>query len=118
MYTDPFLGYVNQLEEHKKDICKTLGLLSFQYSTVSGLDYLIEVKNGCSVPSTWSKISATQKVTRYRSPMILNLLPKIQWLKEQLQEEAKKSWKMYLSQNIPNLKTLLKTIKVWVSSAF
>ena len=108
-------GYENELQEHKKDICKVLGQLSFQYSTVSGQDYLIEVKNGCSVPSNWSKISTTQKFNRYRSPLILEVLPKIQWSKEQLQEEAKKSWKSYLSKNISNLKTLLKTIKVWAT---
>ena len=108
-------GYESELENHKKDICKLLGLLSFHYSTISGLDYLIEVRNGCSVPSNWSKISATQKFIRYRSPLILETLPKIQWLKEQLQEEAKKSWKEYLFKNVPNLKTLLKTIKVWAT---
>merc|ERR550519_622369 len=108
-------GYENELQEHKKDICKILGLLSFQYSTVSGQDFLIEVRNGFSVPSNWSKISTTQKVNRYRSPLILEILPKIQWSKEQLQEEAKKSWKGYLSKNISNLKTLLKTIKVWAT---
>ena len=108
-------GYESELENHKKDICKLLGLLSFHYSTISGLDYLIEVRNGCSVPSNWSKISATQKFIRYRSPLILETLPKIQWLKEQLQEEAKKSWKEYLFKNILNLKTLFKTIKVWAT---
>ena len=76
---------------------------------------MIEVKNGCSVPSNWGKISTTQKFNRYRSPLILEVLPKIQWSKEQLQEEAKKSWKGYLSKNTSNLKTLLKTIKVWAT---
>ena len=57
----------SELEDHKKEIAKKLGLLSFQYSTVSGLEYLIEIKNGNSVPSTWTKVNATQKLGRYRS---------------------------------------------------
>ena len=88
---------LDELENHKKEICKTLGLLTFEYTTVSGLDYLIEVKLGISVPSTWNKINATQKVGRYRTPFIQDRLPKIQFLKEKLEIEAKKSWTAYLT---------------------
>lgn len=44
----------------KPSICKTIGLLAFNYVTVSGDEYLIEVKNAFlkAVPSSWIKVSA------------------------------------------------------------
>ena len=106
---------LEELENHKKEICKTLGLLTFEYTTVSGLDYLIEVKLGNSVPSTWNKINATQKFGRYRTPFIQDRLPKIQFLKEKLEVEAKKSWTAYLSNITSRLKCLLNVSKNWAT---
>lgn len=53
----------NQLEALKPSICRTLGLLRFNYVTVSGEDYLIQVQATKAgkfphVPSSWIKISA------------------------------------------------------------
>ena len=104
-----------ELEKHKKEICKTLGLLTFEYTTVSGLDYLIEVKLGISVPSTWNKINATQKVGRYRTPFIQECMPKIQFLKEKLEIEAKKSWTAYLTNITSRLRSLLNVSKNWAT---
>lgn len=41
---------------------------------VSGIDYLIEVKNSLleSLPSNWVKISATKTVSRFHTPYILD----------------------------------------------
>ena len=80
-----------------------------------GLEFLIEVKNGVTVPSTWSKINATQKLGRYRTPYIQTILPKIQYLKEKLQLEAKKAWIQYLNNAIPRLRTLLNITKCWAT---
>ena len=44
----------------KPSICKTIGLLAFNFVTVSGDEYLIEVKNALlrAVPASWTKLSA------------------------------------------------------------
>ena len=44
-----------------------------EYTTVSGDDYLVEVKNKDvgRVPKDWIKISGTKSVARYRSPFIV-----------------------------------------------
>ena len=106
----------NELENHKEYICKTLGLLKFEYSTVSGLEYLIEIRNGvATVPSSWTKVNGTQRFGRYRTPEILRILPQLQWLNERLNMEAKKAWLQYLRHQMPKLKLLLRLIKSWAS---
>ena len=107
------------LENHKSEIKKCLGLYSFDYSTVSGMEYLVEVKQKQSVPGSWTKISATKqvhkasmiffkkkskftfpslKVCRYRTPFITEALPKLQYLRECLMAECKKAWNVFLEE--------------------
>ena len=105
----------SELEEHKRYISKTLGLLKFEYSTVSGLEYLIEIKNGISIPTNWTKVNATQKCGRFRTPEIIRILPQMQWLNERLAMEAKAAWLQYLKDQTPKLKILLRMIKSWAS---
>lgn len=44
-----------------------------EYTTVSGDDYLVEVKNKdvSRVPKDWIKMSGTKSVARFRSPFIV-----------------------------------------------
>lgn len=72
------------LEKHKKSICKAVGWTqNFEYSQVSGLDYLVEVKSKDSnlVPDDWTKVCATKQVVRFRTPFICETLPKLQYAK-------------------------------------
>jgi DNA mismatch repair protein MSH3 len=89
---------VESLEEHKKDIMKAMGLFSFQYTTVSGLEYLVEVKQNASrsVPSEWTKMNSTKQVSRYRTAFICLTLPKLQYSRECLAAECKKAWREFL----------------------
>ena len=46
----------SKLDSHKSDICRKLGLFSFAYTTVSGLDYLVEVSPpNRKVPDDWTR---------------------------------------------------------------
>ena len=51
------------LDKHKQTICKCLGWTNFEYSMVSGQDYLIEVKlkDKHSVPDSWTSMSSTKQ---------------------------------------------------------
>ncbi|KAF8963823.1 Mismatch repair protein msh3, partial [Entomortierella lignicola] len=76
--------------EHRNNITKTEGDLSthleairkllreprLEYSTVSGIDYLIEVKNKevAKVPKAWVKISGTKQVSRFHTPETIQLI--------------------------------------------
>lgn len=55
-----FYTRIGIIQALKPSICKTIGILAMNYVTVSGDEYLIEVKNSLvrAVPSTWIKISA------------------------------------------------------------
>lgn len=76
------------------DIARTLGVPAFKYTTVSGLEYLIEVTNSRlkAVPKNWSKISSTKAVSRFRSPEIEKHFQRLQQLREQLQMDCHEAW--------------------------
>lgn len=47
---------VGKLDDHKPEICQALGLFSFAYVSVSGLDYLVEVSPPTKkVPTNWTR---------------------------------------------------------------
>jgi len=50
---------IQQLQDLKPGIARTLGLLKFDYVTVSGQEFLIEVKQHQkqTVPRSWRKVS-------------------------------------------------------------
>lgn len=83
-----------QLKDLKPEISRTLRQPAFNYTTVSGLEYVIEVKNANlkAVPNSWKKVSSTKAVCRYRSPEVERLLNKLQQLREQLQQDCQQAW--------------------------
>lgn len=83
-----------ELNSLKPEISKVLKIPSFNYTTVSGLEYLIEVKNSQlkAVPKNWAKISSTKACCRFRSPEIEKLFTKLQQLREQLQAACHEAW--------------------------
>ncbi|KAG0003387.1 Mismatch repair protein msh3 [Entomortierella chlamydospora] len=76
--------------EHRDNIVETEGDLSIhlgairkllrephlEYTTVSGIDYLVEVKNKdvAKVPKAWVKISGTKQVSRFHTPETIQLI--------------------------------------------
>ena len=47
---------VQRLDDHKPEICRSLGVFSFSYASVSGLDYLVEVSPPTKkVPNNWTR---------------------------------------------------------------
>ena len=98
---------------HKQEIMKLLGLFSFNYATVSGLEYLIEVKQSMarSVPKDWTKINSTKQVARFRSPFLVSNMPKLQYLRECLVAECKRAWKNFLDEFTSNLAVYQKGAK-------
>nr|XP_045583602.1 DNA mismatch repair protein Msh3-like [Procambarus clarkii]XP_045583603.1 DNA mismatch repair protein Msh3-like [Procambarus clarkii]XP_045583604.1 DNA mismatch repair protein Msh3-like [Procambarus clarkii]XP_045583605.1 DNA mismatch repair protein Msh3-like [Procambarus clarkii]XP_045583606.1 DNA mismatch repair protein Msh3-like [Procambarus clarkii] len=83
-----------ELRDLKPEIAKILRIPSFNYTTVSGLEFLIEVKNSQlkAVPKNWAKISSTKACCRFRSPEIEKRFTKLQQLREQLQADCHEAW--------------------------
>ncbi|EEC06858.1 mutS family protein. putative [Ixodes scapularis] len=84
----------------KKTIAGQLGLLTFDYKTVSGMPYLIEVptRRLSSVPSNWLKISSTKTAERFRSPAVDSLYKELCVGQELVLVESRKTWNAFLGE--------------------
>ncbi|XP_070542111.1 DNA mismatch repair protein Msh3-like isoform X2 [Ptychodera flava] len=83
---------------HRREVRLTLKNPSLDYVTVSGQEYLIEVKNAHLrlVPDDWMKISYTKAVSRYHSPFIMASYKTLCQLREQLQIDCNNAWMDFL----------------------
>ncbi|KAM7415952.1 hypothetical protein PAMA_018156 [Pampus argenteus] len=91
---------LNEIQDHRKDIRLVLKTPALDYTTVSGQEFLIEVKNSQSstVPPDWVKISSTKAVGRYHSPFLVERYKKLQRLREQLLLDCQREWANFLDQ--------------------
>ncbi|XP_076352752.1 DNA mismatch repair protein Msh3-like [Tachypleus tridentatus] len=88
----------NKLNSLRPTIAQLLHLSIFHFVTVSGQEYLIEVKNTnlSYVPRDWLKIRSKQ-VSRFRSPAVESLLNQLQQVREQLKFDCYQAWLQFLS---------------------
>ncbi|XP_068167936.1 DNA mismatch repair protein Msh3 isoform X2 [Antennarius striatus] len=91
---------VSEIYSNLKEVRLTLKAPALDYTSVSGQEFLIEVKNSMSstVPPDWVKISCTKAVSRYHSPFVVERYKKLQQLREQLQLDCQKEWTSFLDQ--------------------
>jgi DNA mismatch repair protein MSH3 len=89
------------LEDHKKEISKQLKGRDVTYMSVSAIEYLVEVPNNKSalaaVPANWVKINGTQRVARFHTPKIIQMLRERDQHKEALAAECEKAYKRFLA---------------------
>ncbi|GFG34869.1 hypothetical protein Cfor_10396 [Coptotermes formosanus] len=88
------------LQDLKPGIAQTLGLLKFDYVTVSGQEFLIEVKQHqkLSVPHSWRKVSETKQVIRYQSSEVDTHVRKLNQLREQLVVDCHAAWLSFVAE--------------------
>lgn len=75
------------LDDHRKDAAKKLSKKTpVTYTTVAGIEYLIEVSNTDlkHVPASWAKISGTKKLSRFHTPEVMRLISERDQHKEAL----------------------------------
>ncbi|KAM6930900.1 DNA mismatch repair protein Msh3 [Xenentodon cancila] len=98
--TKQIQGVVTEIKEHRKDVRLMLKAPALDYTSVSGQEFLIEVKNSLSsvVPPDWVKISSTKAVSRYHSPFLVERYKKLQQLREQLLLDCQREWTHFLDQ--------------------
>nr|XP_006811682.1 PREDICTED: DNA mismatch repair protein Msh3-like [Saccoglossus kowalevskii] len=89
---------LQDLNDHRSEIKLTLKSSSFDYVTVSGQEFLIEVRNAHLklVPSDWMKISYTKAVTRFHSPYVMQCYKHLCQLREQLLLDCNEAWLLFL----------------------
>ncbi|XP_056395363.1 DNA mismatch repair protein Msh3 isoform X2 [Hyla sarda] len=91
-------GVISQIQGHLNEIRLILRNPSLSYTTVSGQEFLIEVKNpmlSC-VPSDWVSISSTKAVSRFHSPFIVENYRHLNQLREQLVLDCNTEWLRFL----------------------
>nr|XP_015218552.1 PREDICTED: DNA mismatch repair protein Msh3 [Lepisosteus oculatus] len=93
-------GVISEILEHRKDVRLILKNPCLDYVTVSGQEFLIEVKNAMvsRVPSDWVKISSTKAVGRFHSPFIVEKYRCLSQLREQLVIDCGQEWTKFLHQ--------------------
>ncbi|KAG0088643.1 Mismatch repair protein msh3 [Podila epicladia] len=66
----------DDLVTHLAEIRKLMREPRLEYTSVSGIDYLVEVKNKdvAKVPKSWVKISGTKQVSRFHTPNTIQLI--------------------------------------------
>ncbi|XP_058493125.1 DNA mismatch repair protein Msh3 isoform X1 [Solea solea] len=89
---------LNEIQDHRKEIQQMLKAPGFDYKTVSGQEFLIEVKNtlASTVPHDWVQISSTKTVGRYHSPCLVKRYKTLQQLREQLLLDSQREWINFL----------------------
>ncbi|XP_037634304.1 DNA mismatch repair protein Msh3 isoform X2 [Sebastes umbrosus] len=93
---------VDEIQDHRKEVRLALKSPALDYTTVSGLEFLIEVKNSLSstVPPDWAKISSTKAVGRYHSPFLAERYKKLLQLREQLLLDSQREWTNFLEPEV------------------
>ncbi|MCI4392604.1 hypothetical protein PGIGA_G00147770 [Pangasianodon gigas] len=95
---DEIQAVLSEIMEHRQELRIVLRNPSLDYTTVSGQEFLIEVKNSMSsiVPPDWVKISSTKLVGRYHSPFIVERYQHLLRLREQLVIDCSREWINFL----------------------
>ncbi|XP_039658069.1 DNA mismatch repair protein Msh3 isoform X4 [Perca fluviatilis] len=91
---------IDEIQDHREEVQQTLKAPALDYTTVSGQEFLIEVKNSLTsaVPPDWVKISSTKAVSRYHSPFLVERYKKLLQLREQLLLDCQREWTNFLDQ--------------------
>ncbi|XP_041090736.1 DNA mismatch repair protein Msh3-like [Polyodon spathula] len=89
---------LSQIQEHRQEIRLILKNPSLDYVTVSGQQFLIEIKNNMmsKVPADWVKISSTKAVGRFHTPFIVEKSRRLGQLCEQLALDCCNEWIRFL----------------------
>ncbi|XP_035494882.2 DNA mismatch repair protein Msh3 [Scophthalmus maximus] len=91
---------LGEIQDHRKEIRLKLKAPALDYATVSGQEFLIEVKNSqaSTVPPDWVKISSTKAVGRYHSAFLVERYKTLQQLRGQLLLDCQREWIHFLDQ--------------------
>lgn len=86
------------LDEELQGIRKALSLPSLNYSTVAGIEFLVEISHAQAkrVPSDWVKVSVTKDKCRYHSLATVQLLKELQRTREYFTLELKACFALHL----------------------
>ncbi|XP_049722674.1 DNA mismatch repair protein Msh3 isoform X2 [Elephas maximus indicus] len=95
---DEIQEITNKIQIHLQEIRRILKNPSAQYVTVSGQEFMIEVKNSAlsCIPTDWVKVGSTKAVSRFHSPFIVENYRHLNQLREQLVLDCSTEWLGFL----------------------
>lgn len=93
----------HDLDEFRTEAAEKLGRKKpVDYVTVAGIDFQIEVENASAsikkVPASWTKISGTKKVSRFRPPEVVKLVQERDQHKESLAAACDNAFQAFLAE--------------------
>ncbi|CAG8607559.1 5563_t:CDS:10, partial [Paraglomus occultum] len=85
---------------HLMEIRRLLQKPKFEYKTVAGIEYLIEVKKTEEniVPKTWVKVCGTKSASRFHSPTIMQKIKERDQHRERLSSACDQAYKNFLQE--------------------
>lgn len=90
----------DDLNNHRKEAAIKIGTGQVTYVTVSGIEYLIEVKRKSPqekrVPASWQQISSTKAVVRFHTPEVKRMIQQRDQYKESLAAACDKAFMRFL----------------------
>lgn len=109
---DEIQDVTKKIQTHLQEIRKILKNPSAQYVTVSGQEFMIEVKNSAvsCIPTDWVKIGSTKAVSRFHSPFIVENYRHLNQLREQLVLDCSAEWLAFLENFNEHYHTLCKAV--------
>ncbi|KAM6148466.1 DNA mismatch repair protein Msh3 [Erethizon dorsatum] len=101
-----------RIQTHLQEIRKILKNPSAQYVTVSGQEFMIEVKNSvvACIPPDWVKVGSTKAVSRFHSPLVVENYRHLQQLREQLVLDCGAEWLGFLESFSEHYHSLCKAV--------
>ncbi|KAL3463122.1 muts domain V-domain-containing protein [Aspergillus heterothallicus] len=102
-------GVEHELEEHRFEAGKALGKTKVTYSSVAGIDFLVEIENQSSfmrhVPASWVKVSGTKRVSRFHTPQVIKLIRQRDQHREALAAACDKAFLAFQAEIAANYQT-------------
>nr|XP_048311858.1 DNA mismatch repair protein Msh3 isoform X2 [Myodes glareolus] len=95
---DEIQEVTQSIQMHLQELRKILKLPSLQYVTVSGQEFMIEIKNSAvsCIPADWVKVGSTKAVSRFHPPFIVENYRRLNQLREQLVLDCNVEWLAFL----------------------
>nr|XP_034348126.1 DNA mismatch repair protein Msh3 [Arvicanthis niloticus] len=103
---------IHSIQMHLQELRKILKLPSLQYVTVSGQEFMIEIKNSAvsCIPPDWVKVGSTKAVSRFHPPFIVENYRRLSQLREQLVLDCNAEWLGFLQNFGDHYHTLCKGV--------
>ncbi|CAO2593009.1 DNA mismatch repair protein Msh3, partial [Lemmus lemmus] len=109
---DEIQEVTQSIQMHLQELRKILKLPSLQYVTVSGQEFMIEIKNSAvsCIPADWVKVGSTKAVSRFHPPFIVENYRRLNQLREQLVLDCSAEWLAFLENFGEHYHTLCKAV--------